>query len=151
MNDKRRKEINESRADTLLPEIKEEILKVLGCVEEDGWAPMITEAYRSPEIQTAYYAQGREDLDETNRLRDIAGLDPIEAEENKHIITYATAGKSYHQSRRAVDLVQYKENEQPDWDNMNFYECIWNYLKPLGYKWGENFSEGRKDRPHFEK
>jgi peptidoglycan L-alanyl-D-glutamate endopeptidase CwlK len=40
------------------------------------------------DVQVAYYAQGREPLDITNRLRKRAGLAPIGESENKKKITW---------------------------------------------------------------
>lgn len=51
-----------------------------------GLRPRLAETYRSPEVQRAYYAQGRQPLAEINRLRKLAGIPPIGAQEAARII-----------------------------------------------------------------
>lgn len=150
MNTGRRRELNKERGKALLPELWAELEPVLDCLEEDGWYPLIAQGYRSIEEQGAIYAQGRESLDVVNSLRKAAGLNPIDNKENKLTVTKAKAGKSLHNFRRAVDLVQYRDGQPADWNNKEFYEAAWYYLEALGWKWGNHF-KSFKDIPHFEK
>lgn len=149
MNTARRKELNQERGQTLLPELWQELEVVLDALEANGWYPFITQAYRSLEEQTAIYAQGREDLDTVNNLRKIAGLDIIADEENK-IVTHAKSGSSKHNFRRAVDLANYKDGESCDFDNLYFYNAVWGYLERKGWLWGHKF-QSFDDVAHYEK
>lgn len=63
---------------------------------------IVNEGKRTIETQTAYYAQGRQSLDEVNRLRKIAGLAPINEATNKKIVTKTMNSK--HIKGIAADL-----------------------------------------------
>ena len=63
---------------------------------------IVSEGLRTIETQTAYYAQGRKPLVEVNRLRKIAGLQPITEAQNKHTVTKTMNSK--HIKGIAADL-----------------------------------------------
>jgi hypothetical protein len=58
--------------------------------------PELNETYRSPELQAAYYAQGRRPLSEVNKLRAALGLYLLSASENRRVVTNAKPGQSNH-------------------------------------------------------
>lgn len=148
MNTARRREINQQRGQTLLPELWAELEPVLDDLEESGHFPFIVQAYRSPEEQDALYAQGRETLETVNSIRARLGLDPILKDEN-HIVTNARANASFHQSRRACDIISYPDGSSAQWSDMAFYKLLWSHLEVRGWRWGGNFK--RPDNDHFEK
>jgi hypothetical protein len=151
MNDALRKRLNKERGQTLLADLQEDVFHAIACLEEDGFYPLITQATRTNEMQTALYAQGRESLAEVNRLRAIAGESPITEDENKSTVTDAKAGSSKHNFGRAIDIVNYPNNAYADWDNIDFYQAVRVYLsQDIGWVWGGDWSK-RKDYGHFEK
>ena len=112
--------------------------------------PILTQTYRSPELQEAYYSQWREDLESVNKRRAVCGLAPITFKENV-IITKAQPGKSKHQiyPSQAFDIAFVGGRGELDWDEKLFT----NYAKIAGakfpkLKWGGMFKF--KDNPHFE-
>ncbi|WP_080058978.1 M15 family metallopeptidase [Spirosoma aerolatum] len=120
---------------------------------------ILVETYRSPAVQLAYYAQGRQQLASVNRLRANVGLPAISAAENKRRITNAKPGQSKHQvsPSKAFDI-GFTLNGQMVWDEVNynraaqivraaFPDVIW------GADWdgdGQTTDERLVDRPHFE-
>lgn len=113
--------------------------------------PIVVQTYRSPELQAAYYAQGREDLESVNKRRAVCGLAPITFKENANIITKAAPGKSKHQiyPSKAFDIAFVGGRGELDWSEHLFTT----YAKIAGakfpyLKWGGLFKF--KDLPHFE-
>lgn len=82
--------------------------------------------YRSCQEQEALYAQGRYDVCYVNDLRVKVGLGYVDSEENKHKVTFAKPGESYHQKRRAFDCVP-----------MTGGKCVWSRSSPIWKKLGE--------------
>ena len=136
---------------------------------ENEWAiqhpadptPILSQVWRSPAMQAAYYAQGRESLAETNRLRKLAGLGAIGAAEGKKIITWARAGQSYHEHTpaRAIDLAFVKPGTRSlDWSERLFHQAakiILTYDPSItwGGDWNRNGrtnDERKPDLPHFQ-
>lgn len=146
MTDERRREINQLRADTLLPELKDKLLAGLLVLEDLGWQPLVAQALRTPEEQTALYAQGRQSLDEVNELRKTAGQDPITEKENEHIVTKIKWSK--HNEGKAFDLVNIKDGKA-DWDDMKFYSACANEFEAMDLIWGGRWTKF-VDHPHFE-
>lgn len=118
---------------------------------------ILVETFRSAAVQTAYYAQGRQPLAEINRLRALAGLEPIGPTDAKRKITYKPAGHSKHE-RMTADLqpaaqafdIGFVQGGKMVWDAVNyqraariataqFHDVIW------GGDW-----KGLVDLPHFE-
>ena len=124
----------------------------------------ISYALRSFAEQTALYAQGRHPLAEINRLRKIAGMNPIGASEAKNKVTNAQAGSSYHQYALAWDIVLlYDKNgdgvfEEASWDlirdgdkdGTSDWLEVTKYLVDRG--WSNGFWTNGKhwDKPHFQ-
>ena len=100
---------------------------------------------RTEAEQRALFAQGRKTVDETNRLRRDAGMPPITAEENRHIITKVMT--SMHQFGCAFDIAVMKGGKI-DWNDTPLYMRLGEIGESLGLRWGGRFSF--KDWGHFE-
>ena len=88
--------VNIDRLDTTYPSLKKFALAVASEANGANWDYIkITDTYRSPDMQAALYAQGREDLETVNALRAKVGYYPILASQNV-IVTNARAGRSAH-------------------------------------------------------
>lgn len=142
-----RQKLNLDRAATLTAELKSMCLDGLNKLEIAGYEPLITEAFRPQAEQDAYFAQGRQSLNEVNELRGMAGLDPINDEENSKIVTKTLSSK--HTERIAFDIVN-TVNGYPDWNDDAFYEWAAKIYKEIGLSWGGDW-HSFKDKPHFEK
>ena len=124
----------------------------------------ISYAIRSFAEQTALYAQGRESLLEINRLRKLAGLQPIVESESKNKVTNAQAGESYHQYGMAFDIViMYDKNgdgifEEASWDTVrdgdkdgvSDWMEVTKYLVDRGWTNGFWINGKHWDKPHFQ-
>ncbi|MGI4873257.1 MAG: M15 family metallopeptidase [Janthinobacterium lividum] len=122
----------------------------------NGLKPRLGETYRSPAVQQAYYAQGRQPLAEINQLRHNAGLSAIGASEASHKITNARPGQSAHNflPARAFDVQLLKADGEPDWTDSN-YGGFAAYVKVAAEKLKVAVSQGAywksfKDMPHCE-
>lgn len=112
--------------------------------------PFLTEVYRSPDTQRAYYAQGREKVAIVNSLRKAVGLPPIGEAENRRTITNAKPGQSEHQQlpSHAIDIWFSRGKNLVDEPK------LWKQLVKMirdydpGIKWGGLFKF--RDKPHFE-
>jgi hypothetical protein len=107
-------------------------------------------AYRSPEVQEAFYYQGREDLFTVNQIRHKAGLDPILEKDNK-IITELKFG--WHNLGLAADLVEdgnlEKDGIQWSWKNVCNFTAIGQAARFSGLEWG-GYWKAFKDLPHVQ-
>lgn len=120
---------------------------------------IFTTTLRSAEEQLAYYAQGRQPLVETNKLRKTAGLAPINEVENKKIITKAkTVASSFHNYGLAFDIaVTDRTGKKIDWedssdwngDGINDWVQVGKLAEECGLEWGGNWSS-MPDFPHFQ-
>jgi len=126
----------------------------------------IVDVDRDYKVQIAYYAQGRESVETTNRLRRIVGLPTITTKMNRKKITWTMNSKhitnleddeSFNDLSRAVDIGikddngRYRGESQTDLnaDGKHDYEQIGAIIEELGegkIKWGGRFG----DEPHFE-
>jgi len=116
---------------------------------------LVIETDRTQLIQNAYYAQGRDTLEEVNRLRGIAGLGPITAEENRRVITNARV--SNHTGGGAIDMCpEIKGKPGSPWWNApkEVWESIGKIAEECGLDWcaggyGQVWAKDW-DNPHFE-
>jgi peptidoglycan L-alanyl-D-glutamate endopeptidase CwlK len=114
---------------------------------------VITSTKRTLEEQQALYAQGREKLEEVNRLREIAGMRPIGIGENGYTVTNCDGikNKSNHQSGDAIDIVP-MENGKPIWPDSK--DRRWNTISFVmikhGFEWGGNWKLF-PDFPHYQR
>jgi len=138
----------------LKPKLAEAVRLFLSRCEEKGYKVLIIETDRSQVVQNAYYAQGRESLDEVNRLREIAGLAPIKDRENNKI---TNAKISNHTGGGAVDICPEIEGKPgyPFWNApQDLWEKIGHLAEECGLDWcaggyGQTWAKGW-DNPHFE-
>lgn len=148
MTSERRREINDMRIDTLNENLRADVHHVLSDLETEGFFPLVTQAFRSPQLQDALYAQGRKPLEEVNQLRKIAGEDPIGEEENK-VVTNSPSGKSLHEKGEALDIVNFPDGGSPEWNNMKFYSRANELFSTKGFRWGGTWKSW-KDFAHYE-
>ena len=120
---------------------------------------ILVETYRSPDVQRAYYAQGREKLAIVNKIRMANGLEAISESENRNKITNAKPGQSKHQVKpsKAFDI-GFVKDKQMVWAVDNYYraaEMIRVQFPDVtwGADWnhnGRSDDERLIDRPHFQ-
>ena len=126
----------------------------------------IVDVDRDWKMQAAYYAQGRESLEQANLYRKNAGLPTITAEQNRHKITWTLKSKhivnlddalAVNNLSRAIDVGlkdkngRYHGESQADLngDHKRDYQQIGLLGEKIGagkIKWGGRFG----DEPHFE-
>lgn len=125
--------ITSRKIDDLLPPVAEQARRLVELCAENDIQIIITSTYRDFEAQDRLYAQGR------------AGM-------GGPIVTYARAGDSWHNWKRAFDVVPLK-NGKPVWSIRGLDKQMW--LKvgklgtSLGLEWGGNWLR-HPDYPHFQ-
>lgn len=112
---------------SLEPKFRKKVKRLLSQAKKEGIELRVTSAFRDCEEQNKLYAQGRTSSGE--------------------IVTNAKCGKSSHNYKLAVDVVEFK-NGKPQWKNPN-----WGRIGQLGeaegLEWGGRW-KSFKDRPHFQ-
>lgn len=132
----------------LFPVVRDKAHLFTSECEKQGIIVLVTCTYRSHEEQTAIFAQGREQLQVVNTLREYAGLTGITENANK-IITRAKAGLSYHEYRCAFDVVP-MEAGKPIWDDKHpAWIKIGTIGKSCGLEWAGDWKT-MKEFPHFQ-
>lgn len=119
--------VTNERIKTLHPKVRPIFLRFINRVESELKIQLrVTSALRTFKEQNKLYAQGR--------------ITP------GPIVTYAKAGRSYHNYGLAADVVEIKNGKalwnNPAWDD------IANIAKELGMEWGGDWFMN-PDRPHF--
>ena len=122
------------KIDLLRPEARPVFKRFLSALEKSGLQYVVLETIRTQEIQNAYYAQGRESIQEVNRLRKIAGLHPLDAEEAKRVITKSE--HSAHQEGIAADIVPVLADGSIPWTITKENAHLWLSLGRLGMEAG---------------
>tara|TARA_R110000868_G_scaffold114344_2_gene306422 strand:+ start:5808 stop:6959 length:1152 start_codon:yes stop_codon:yes gene_type:complete len=112
----------------LLPEVQAKADLLIEMAGNIGLDIRITEGYRTPERQNELYAQGRT----------TAGK----------IVTWAKAGESYHQSKKAFDVCFIGKEPYPTNDTK--WKQLADIGKSIGLNPGYYFPQGKKDSCHFE-
>lgn len=112
---------------SLEPKFRKKIQQLLSRAKNQGMELRVISAHRDCAEQNRLYAQGR-----TSPGR---------------IVTNARCGKSSHNYKRAVDVVEFK-NGKPLWKNPN-WEKIGQMGEALGLEWGGRW-RSIKDKPHFQ-
>lgn len=124
--------INSRNIDDLLPPVAERARKFLALCEEAGIDILITSTYRDFESQERLYAQGRK----------LPGK----------IVTWARAGDSWHNWRRAFDVVPMRGGK-PVWETRGEDRKLWLKVGELGQsvglEWGGVWPR-HPDFPHFQ-
>ena len=128
---------DKDKINTLHPEIRDNVTKMLQNLRKDGVTVEITLAYRSYEEQDALYAKGR---DGEGKVIDAS-----------KVVTNAKGGQSYHNFGLAFDLTVYDKNGQKDWSKDS---DAWKKVIAEGKRQG--FDAGAEwidfpDLPHFGK
>ena len=131
----------------LVPELREKAVKFLSICKEKKIEVSIIETFRSNLIQSAYYAQGRKNLEEVNLMRKGAGLSPISQKENVKI-TNTQAGYSKHNIGKAFDVCPIL-NGKLAWNDIDLFSQLGEIGLSVGLKWGGDW-RSFKDSPHFE-
>lgn len=124
--------INSRLLTDLLPPVAERAQKLLDMCAAEGIDLLITSTYRDFEAQNRLYAQGRT----------LPG----------QIVTWAKAGDSWHNWRRAFDVVPLK-NGKPVWSIRGHDKDTWLRVgeigMSLGLEWGGSWPR-HPDYPHFQ-
>jgi len=141
----KRQRLNNQRAETLISELRDICLEGISKLEDAGYEPLVIEARRTQEYQNALYAQGRQPLEEVNRLRALADKDPITEKENKYKVTQTTHSK--HIDGKAFDIICVNDGE-PDFEDKNFISLSVVIYESLGLTSGSRWHF--QDDAHFE-
>lgn len=115
---------------------------------------------RTVEEQAAYYAQGRQTLDEVNSLRKAAGMYLLRSEQENYIVTHTKHSRHFpgpDGKSRAFDIMILRSGGKPTWDTKwdGNQDGISDYLEAaligqsVGLDAGGLWSSW-KDYPHFE-
>lgn len=124
--------LNSRLIDDLLPPVAERARQLLAACEEAGIELLITSTYRDFEAQDRLYAQGRF----------LPG----------QIVTWAKAGDSWHNWKRAFDVVPLRAGK-PVWSIRGHDKDVWLRVgkigEDLGLEWGGNWPR-HPDYPHFQ-
>ena len=110
---------------------------------------IVFEGRRTNAVQAAYYAQGRETLEEVNLRRQAAGLYLLRSEKDNYIITWTL--KSKHIDGLAMDVLPVDGKGNPTWDLAHFqrqFDIIRDCGKSSGLICGADWKLA--DWPHYE-
>jgi len=129
------------------PGLARRVRALLMACEAKGCPMRVTQGLRDGMEQTALYAQGRQGLDEVNRLRKLACLPPITSEQNQCPVTDARLGFSYHNYGLAIDLCYATGDPYHEDGHSLTWEQIGAMIEANGLVWGGRFRM-RPDRPH---
>ena len=125
----------------LTPECQRKAGEFSLAMHDEGIQFIFTQTLRNIAEQTAYFAQGRESVEEVNRLRALAGLPSIGYTQNK-IITKTMNSK--HLTGNAFDIAVLVDGKIT-WD-VKHYELPAKIAESVGLKAGIRFG----DPCHFE-
>lgn len=120
--------ITSRKTSDLLPQVEALALKLVFECGEAGIDLLITSTYRDFEAQKALYAKGRTAIGE--------------------IVTNVDAGKSWHNWKRAFDVVPLV-NGKCVWNDLLLWHRIGMIGRKIGLEWGGDWHRF-KDMPHFQ-
>ena len=130
-------ENNINKINTLHPEIRESVIKMLKNLKEAGEIVEISLAYRSYDEQDKLYNKGRNDKGEVT--------DPSK------VVTNAKGGQSYHNFGLAFDLTVYDKDGKKNWKkDSDSWKKVIDEGKKQGFDAGAEWTDF-PDLPHFEK
>ena len=112
---------------SLEPKFRKKVKKLLANARKEGIELRVTSAERNCEEQDKLYAKGRTAPGK--------------------VVTNAKCGKSSHNYKLAVDVVEFK-NGKALWTNSN-WDRIGQLGEEVGLEWGGNW-RSFKDKPHFQ-
>ena len=110
---------------------------------------VVFEGRRTVAVQEAYYAQGRESLDDVNKKRAAAGLYLLRSERDNYVITWTLQSK--HIDGLAMDVVPADGSGSPTWD-LAHYRRAFEIIRDCGRKAGLNCGAdwNPPDWPHYQ-
>lgn len=118
------------RIEDLDADVQQMCKRLLAGARAEGIELVVTQTYRTPAEQQALYDRGRT--------------------QPGPIVTYAPAGYSWHEFRRAFDVAI--TNHPKDKDKKDLYDGPWEKVGDLGelcgLEWGGRWKH--PDRPHFQ-
>ena len=112
---------------------------------------IVFEGKRSVQVQEAYYAQGRDSLEQVNFLRGTAGLYLLKSDRENYLITWTL--KSKHIDGLAMDILPMDGQGNPTWDLAHYRErfgVIRECGLAAGLICGADWSDPYTDWPHYE-
>lgn len=135
---------------SLEPETRKMAEAAIAILKAQGIRYFINETLRKHEVQCAYYAQGRQNLEIVNQMRRDVGLRPLTSDENKKTITNSLT-KSKHLTGEAIDICPATKGGDPWWSApQGEYQKIADIMKTCGFEWGGDW-KGAWDQPHYQK
>jgi len=111
---------------------------------------IVFEGFRTVAVQEAYFAQGRQSLEEVNKLRQKAGLWQLRSEKDNYTITWTL--KSKHIDGLAMDVLPVDGRGNPTWDLAHYgqqFTAIRECGREAGLICGADW-EKTPDWPHYE-
>jgi len=111
---------------------------------------VVFEGRRSVLVQEAYYAQGREPLEDVNKKRAAAGLYLLRSEKDNYVITWTL--KSKHIDGLAMDVLPADGMGNPTWDFAHYrsvFETIRDCGRRAGLTCGADWT-ATPDWPHYQ-
>lgn len=113
---------------------------------------ILSEVFRSEDLQRAYYAQGRDPLARVNSQRRLVGLGPITENDNRKKITFSKPGQSKHQKKpsKAIDIL-FVEGKVIVQDK-KWYKILSDFIRAYdpSVTWGGDWNRnGRSDDEKF--
>lgn len=118
-----------STTNELVPELKRKAAQLVALAETEGIHIKIIETLRTDERQAHLFAKGRTTPGPQ--------------------VTKVSAGRSWHNHRRAFDYVVLDENGKADWEATASYNTVGELGKQLGLEWGGDFHDSA-GRPIFD-
>jgi len=112
---------------------------------------IVFEGRRTNEVQEAYYAQGREPLENVNKKRAAAGLYLLRSEKDNYPVTWTL--KSKHIDGLAMDVLPVDGAGNPTWDLAHYWNAfvkIRDCAKFIGLICGADWPKPHTDWPHYE-
>jgi peptidoglycan L-alanyl-D-glutamate endopeptidase CwlK len=112
---------------------------------------IIFEGLRTRAKQEAYYAQGRETLEQVNEKRRAAGLYLLSNEKQNRKITWTLNSK--HLDGLAMDILPVDGKGNPTWDLAHYrqqFETIRDAGRAAGLECGADWPDAQKDWPHYQ-
>ena len=139
-----------ARIAQLAPQVQDKANTMAQMLTQAGIDVEVTQGLRTMAEQRAYYAQGREPVNQVNALRFAVGLAPIMEAENT-VVTQAAPGESYHEYGLCLDVAPFDLQGRPDW---NVAHPSWAKIiavgESVGFTSGSCWPGKKQDDPHFQ-
>lgn len=130
--------INSRSIEQLLPQVRSKVQEMLSIAKGEGIELILTSTYRDFESQAALYAIGRTTPGASPRM-----LKPLGDR-----VTNAKAGQSWHNWRRAVDVVPVVGGKAI-WNDAKTWARIGQIGERVGLEWAGRWV-GFREMPHFQ-